>query len=395
MRRFDVRLLLAALTLGSAPLAAEEPATGAPLPPPTVRRLGAPGVGAPQPLEVVTPGGGTFASPDGGRSWQPVRPAGPARPASGTRILSVEAVPQAVTGGGRELRVGTRFLLEGDQGRAFYVNVLFFDARDGKVLTSRLPAFADRGTGALLLLSQPMVHAVPSGEYQADLQVPYGALPDAAGGVEARVSLFRRATGGGADEVLDWTTAPVALLRDGAAAPAATAFPPAATAFPPPAPAAPPLTVIAREAPLPSAAPAGAGGTRIVELTKNHNLAMLDGTLGLRLDVKLTIDGPAGPYHLTASFDDVATGRRVRSLRPSFADPATGELVVRTQPLRHPGGRQDYATSLWVPYGAFPNPGPSAEAEIEAQVLLWPGEAAGSGTAAVGLAATRFRVHGS
>lgn len=397
--------LLSALLLAAAPARADAPAGGAfpapgpsgGLPPPTVRRLvaGQPAgpvtPSAPRTITTVTPTGGAFASPDGGRSWQPVRASAPARPVTGTRVLSVDARPQAVTGGGSELRVTTRFYVEGDQGRSFYVNALFFDAASGAALTSRNPAFADRGTGALLLLSQPMVHGVAAGEYQADLQVPYGAFPAADGGVEARVSLFRRSLSGGMDEVMDWTGVPVALPESGPAWSPPTPEPasvPAAGPFPAPSVG---EALPAQPASRPAAAPAAAGGgARLLGVSKNHNLPMQGGALGLRLDVRFRVEAP-GAYALRAEYVDASTGRPVLSQRPTFADPQ-GALYVQTQAAAAQPG--EYGTSLWVPYGAFPNPGAGGAREVEARIYLerWQGA---ERSAVVDQTATRFSVHGS
>lgn len=372
------------------PAPAPAPAGAASLPPPRSRRMGAGGAlepaapasapaastgpwsTAPAPGSVVTtvPDGRRYATSDGGRSWQPVELGATARLASGSRLLGVSPADQPVAGGGSELRLSTQFAIEGDAGRSFYVHALFFDSLNGASVTSADARFADRGTGVLYLLSNPMAHAGGQRSYQVDLQAPYGAFPRGTAGIEARVSLFRRAQGGGMDEVLDWTTVPLGAAASAAVRPPAAPLPAAAL----------PL------APAAAAAPARAS---ILEVRKNHNLPMQDGALGLRLDLPHRI-AAAGTYRLAAAFHDAATGQPIASLRPTFAD-AGGQLYATTQAFAAAPG--DYGTSLWVPYAAFPSPRGSAVTEVEARITLYQAGAGGETVAAT--TSTRFRIHGS
>ena len=127
---------------------------------------------------------------------------------SATRIVTVtKNHNQQVSDGRLELWIPVRYRVVGDAGRSFYVQTVFLDRATGQPISSVRSAFADRTTGALYVLTQPVSHGGGSSEYDATLRVPYDAFPKPAAGattsVEARITLFRRDLGAGMDASMD------------------------------------------------------------------------------------------------------------------------------------------------------------------------------------------------
>jgi hypothetical protein len=92
------------------------------------------------------------------------------------------------------MRMDVHFVVRGEMGRDVFVAVWFMDRRNGAMIRSNLPAYADSGG---LLTAQ--THAARVGHdpaaYVATVLVPYAAFPrdphDDTYGVEARVVLMR------------------------------------------------------------------------------------------------------------------------------------------------------------------------------------------------------------
>jgi hypothetical protein len=403
-------LVLAVLTLALPPARADDsvppggfpPPGGAPstgnLPPPTSRRIrGTPPTGA-----VALPAGTAAPAAPGSTGTAPVR-----REVSGTGIVETRVSEDvALTGGGTAVQLVVRFRVLRDDGRHFYVNALFFDRGTGQAVTSRRDAFADVGTGALYVISQPAVHAGGDREYEVTLQVPYDAFPTppagSSAGVDARVSLFRRSLAGGMDESMDWTTAAF-IVRAAAAAPAPITSPVTPTpAFPTPSNQPPPTVVPAVEPPIPASPPLvtmpsdSAAATRIVSITKKHNQQVSDGRLELWIPVRYRVVGEAGrSFYAQCIFFDRASGQPIASLRSAFADRTTGVLYVLTQPVSHPGGSTEYEATLRVPYDAFPRPAAGATTSIEARVTLFRRDLAAGMDASMDVSSVTFNIHGS
>jgi hypothetical protein len=135
-----------------------------------------------------------------------------------------------------------------------------------------------------------------------------------------------------------------------------------------------------------------ATGPAILDIVKNHNLPVSDGTLALRLDVRFRADGPAGSaYRVWIHFHDNATGQPVKTARASFGDLA-GAMYVVTKPVQHAGGTLEYVAPLWVPYNAFPDPGAGHSMVVDASASLT--QVVGDAETPLGSSATSFRVHG-
>jgi hypothetical protein len=139
-------------------------------------------------------------------------PAAPATEApSATRIVNVIKHHNEPASDGRyHLRLETPYEVVGDQGRAFFLQALFFDRATGQPIASTRPEFADQTTGALYVVTQPGRNDSAGGRYNAGLRVPYDAFPKPAPGatlgVEVRITLFRRDLASGADAEMDTAT---------------------------------------------------------------------------------------------------------------------------------------------------------------------------------------------
>jgi hypothetical protein len=135
--------------------------------------------------------------------------------------------------------------------------------------------------------------------------------------------------------------------------------------------------------------------TRILSVTKNHNQAYPDGRLGLRLDVPYQVSGDRGrSFYLHALFFDRSTGQAITSVRPEFADKTTGVLYVITQPGANNAADGKYATSLWVPYDAFPRPAAGTTTGVEARVTLFRRDQGSGMDAAMDVSTVNFQIHG-
>jgi hypothetical protein len=134
-------------------------------------------------------------------------------------------------------------------------------------------------------------------------------------------------------------------------------------------------------------------GSSIQEIRKNHNLPTRDGQLALRMDVLFNARGQAGrDVYLAAWFTDRRTGKLVSTPRRFYAD-GMGHLTVQTHRVRVAGDPASYASSLWVPYSAFPPPATGASYEVDAKVQLLRQESNGRVTVLCE-GTTTFTVHG-
>lgn len=398
-------LLLGALGVVGAPAARADDGASPPgnLPKPVSRRI----------QGTAPPGAWTGPAAPGAPAAAAVQ-----RDVKGSGITEVTAAEDvALTGGGSAVEFRVRFRVEGDAGRHFYLNAVFLDPSSGQAVRSQRTAFADAGTGALYVISQPVVHAGGTALYDAVLQVPYDAVPTPSAGasaaLEARISLFRRSLSGGMDESMDWASATFRVRGPAAAPVVAPPAPPVpgGGSLPlsgaPPAGALPPSTVgpspVVVTAPVvpptlppePVVTAPAAAATRILEIVKNHDQAYPDGRLRLRLDVRYAVAGDAGrSFYLHGLFFDQSTGRPVLSNRAAFADRTTGVLYVITQPGVHAGGTNEYRTSLWVPYDAFPRPAAGSVTPIEARLTLFRRDQGSGMDASMDIAATTFKIHG-
>jgi hypothetical protein len=160
---------------------------------------------APPTLTFPTPSTEPGVSPES----RTVAPPSIAAPAEGsTRIVSItKKHNQQVSDGRLELWIPVRYRVVGEAGRSFYAQCIFLDRASGQPISSLRSAFADRTTGVLYVLTQPVSHPGGSTEYEATLRVPYDAFPRPAAGattsIEARVTLFRRDLAAGMDASMD------------------------------------------------------------------------------------------------------------------------------------------------------------------------------------------------
>lgn len=213
---------------------------------------------------------------------------------------------------------------------------------------------------------------------------------------------------------------PIVRRRGSAQAPASAAAPlPAAPSMATPSMATPaPAMTAAAPLPAPAAAPAMAPATavapapsapivermaqgpvagalaRILQLAKEHNIALDDGSYALGLRTSFTVDtAEGGSFRVWVSFTDRATGLPIRSTRPAFAK-ADGQAHVVTQAVASIAAGDTFDAPLLVPYEIFPNPGAGQSTEVQALVEVTR-EAGGGREVVVATAITTFRVHGS
>jgi len=162
------------------------------------------------------------------------------------------------------------------------------------------------------------------------------------------------------------------------------------------APAAPIAPVAVAPAPAAAPAAAAAGATvaaSILQVGKQHNVPLTDGTLALALRTTFRVEAPeGGTFRVWASFHDGDSGEPIRSTRPSFAKPG-GQAHVVTLPVAGAAG-ETFDAPLLVPYTVFPNPGEGKTLPVQARIELTQVGADGR-EVVVARATSTFRVHGA
>jgi hypothetical protein len=142
----------------------------------------------------------------------------------------------------------------------------------------------------------------------------------------------------------------------------------------------------------PVATTALGGEASIVNLIKEHNVPVGDGSFALKLRTTFRVDAAGGGrYRVWITFFDQATGRPLRSTRPAFAD-GQGNVHVVTRPVDSVGRGQEFDAPLGIPYGVFPDPGVGRVTDVEARVELT--RVNGTQEVPVATSSTTFRVHG-
>jgi len=139
---------------------------------------------------------------------------------------------------------------------------------------------------------------------------------------------------------------------------------------------------------------AARSGTRIIGISKTHNVALTDGDLALQLDVDYEVRQQAGrEVYVAIWFVRKDSGKHVRAALTSYADPG-GFVTLQTQSARVPAAVGRYAATLRVPYRAFPVARGSDAYDVEARVQILRKERGGS-VSALARGTSVFRVYGA